>query len=63
MMGIKTIGLACMAAVATVSASAGGTWTAPACESVAGTPAITFTRNEGKTLAPTDGQLHGVAYT
>ena len=63
MMGIRTIGLACLVAVATVSASAGGPWTPPMCESVAGTAAITFTRDEGKTLAPTDGELHGVAYT
>ena len=63
MIRIMTIALACAAAFAAVPVRAGEPWAAPACESVAGTPAVTFTRDEGKTLAPTEGELHGVAYT
>lgn len=53
------------AAVAATAAPvlAGGAWSPPACDSVGGTPAVTFTRDEGRTLAPTEGELHGVAYT
>lgn len=48
---------------------AGGTggslaeWTVPACESVSGTGAVTFTLDEGATLAPTSEQLQGIGYT
>lgn len=38
-------------------------WTAPACQSVTGTSAVTFTLDEGATLAPTPGQLSGIGYT
>src|SRR4051812_18994903 len=42
----------------------GGTeWTAPACKTVTGTAAVTFTLDEGKSLAPTKDQLGGIAYT
>jgi hypothetical protein len=35
----------------------------PPCTRVAGTAAVTFTTNEGATLAPTAGELTGVKYT
>lgn len=38
-------------------------WTVPACTSVTGTSAVTFTLDEGANLAPTEGQLTGVGYT
>ena len=52
----------------TSSGGAGGVggapeWAAPACASVAGTGAVTFTLDEGTTLAPTQGTLSGIAYT
>lgn len=41
----------------------GSKWEIPKCNQVTGTGAVTFTRNNGKTLAPTSDRLHGVAYT
>ena len=38
-------------------------WAKPACESVTGTGAVTFTLDEGASLAPTSGQLSGIGYT
>ncbi|MDC3960975.1 sialidase family protein [Polyangium jinanense] len=38
-------------------------WALPACESVSGTSAVTFTFDEGATLAETPGQLQGIGYT
>jgi hypothetical protein len=38
-------------------------WSAPACDRVAGTAAVTFTRDEGATLAPTVRVLRGTKYT
>lgn len=38
-------------------------WAVPACDSVTGTSAVTFTKNEGGSLAPTPGQLTGIGYT
>jgi len=35
----------------------------PACDSVAGTPAVTFSRDGGQTFAPVDQKLEGVGYT
>src|SRR4051794_15212632 len=35
----------------------------PPCAIVEGTPGVTFTRDEGATLAPIAQPLHGVAYT
>lgn len=63
MVRTRMAALACAAIALATSASAGDGWTAPACDSVTGTPAVTFTRDEGKTLAPTDGDLAGVGYT
>ena len=46
------------------SADAGpSSWGAPTCTSVAGPPAVTFTSDEGATLAPTSQQLTGTHYT
>jgi photosystem II stability/assembly factor-like uncharacterized protein len=54
----------CAAVGATAAtAVAGGAWAPPACDSVAGTAAVAFTRDEGRTLSQTEGELHGVAYT
>jgi hypothetical protein len=38
-------------------------WQPPACDTIHGTGAVTFSRDEGATLAPTDVQLSGVVYT
>lgn len=38
-------------------------WTTPACAAISGSDAITFTLDEGATLAPTAGALQGVGYT
>ena len=38
-------------------------WALPACESVSGTAAVTFTLDEGAKLAPTAEQLQGIGYT
>ncbi|WP_170319477.1 sialidase family protein [Polyangium spumosum] len=38
-------------------------WALPACESVSGTSAVTFTLDEGKNLAMTAGELQGIGYT
>jgi hypothetical protein len=38
-------------------------WAPPACTSVIGTGAVTFTHDEGATLAPRDQTLSGVRYT
>jgi hypothetical protein len=38
-------------------------WSTPSCTSIAGTDAVTFTADEGATLAPTQGVLQGVGYT
>lgn len=35
----------------------------PACNSVAGSPAVTFSRDGGETFAPVDQKLEGVGYT
>lgn len=35
----------------------------PACNSVTGTAGVTFTRDEGRTVAPSNVPLHGIAYT
>lgn len=49
---------------ASVSSSTGGAaWQAPACAAIMGTNAVTFTSDEGATLAPTPGQLQGTVYT
>ena len=47
------------------SSSSGGqaVWTAPDCATVTGTGAVTFTSDEGATLAPMDQQLQPVTYT
>jgi len=50
------------------SASGGGGgggqgWTTPACASVSGTAAVTFTLDEGATLTPTTQSLQGLGYT
>lgn len=52
-------------AVAGAEATAGGAggWSPPQCGSVTGDGSVTFTRNEGKTLAPTSQVLHPVVYT
>jgi hypothetical protein len=38
-------------------------WTLPACDAISGTSAVTFTSDEGITLAPTPGLLDGIGYT
>ncbi|NUO48319.1 MAG: exo-alpha-sialidase [Polyangiaceae bacterium] len=38
-------------------------WSVPSCASVIGTDAVTFTDDEGATLAPTPGMLQGIGYT
>ncbi len=38
-------------------------WQAPACSAVKGTWAVTFTTDDGVTVAPGEGTLSGVAYT
>ncbi|MFO0553751.1 MAG: hypothetical protein U0271_35535 [Polyangiaceae bacterium] len=38
-------------------------WHVPACDSVSGSGAVTFTTDEGATLAPTSGGLTGVTYS
>lgn len=63
MIRILTILFCAATVLSAVPVRAQGPWAEPACDSVAGTPAITFTRDEGKTLAATEGELHGVAYT
>ncbi len=39
------------------------TWVAPTCDTIQGTDAVTFTMDEGDTLTPTGGVLHGIGYT
>ncbi|GAA2107789.1 WD40/YVTN/BNR-like repeat-containing protein [Actinomadura alba] len=41
----------------------GGGWSAPRCGSVTGDGSVTFTRNEGRTVAPTSQALRPVVYT
>lgn len=38
-------------------------WIVPSCTSITGTDAVTFTKDEGDTLTPGPGELHGVGYT
>ena len=38
-------------------------WSEPACSAVKGTWAVTFTKDDGATVAPGEGTLGGVAYT
>ncbi|MBL8744092.1 MAG: hypothetical protein JNK04_23455, partial [Myxococcales bacterium] len=38
-------------------------WIVPTCTSITGTDAVTFTKDEGDTLTPGPGALHGVGYT
>lgn len=38
-------------------------WAKPACTTISGTSAVTFTNDEGATLAPTPGLLSGIGYT
>ncbi len=45
------------------SADSGVAWHLPACTSVTGTGAVTFTSDEGATLAPTGQPLSGTVYT
>jgi hypothetical protein len=48
----------------TSSATGGAAgWTAPACATISGTAAVTFTRDEGQTLAPTAETLTPIGYT
>ena len=42
--------------------SAQAVWQEPSCEKVRGTPAVTFTRDEGKTLTPTEESLKPLTY-
>jgi hypothetical protein len=44
-------------------AAAFAPWPAPSCDTVHGTGAVSFTRDEGAHLAPTDEPLSGVVYT
>ncbi|MFN7967228.1 MAG: dispase autolysis-inducing protein [Acidobacteriota bacterium] len=44
-------------------AAAPSVWQAPACRVVSGPPAVTFTRDEGRTLAPLARPLQGISYT
>lgn len=39
------------------------TWTVPACSRIVGTPAVTYTTDEGATLTPTTRPLTGLVYT
>ena len=39
------------------------TWETPSCRRVVGTPAVTFTSDEGATLTPTATRLRGTTYT
>ncbi len=50
----------------TTTGGTGGTtaeWAVPACTTITGTDAVTFTLDEGATLAPTEGTLQGIGYT
>lgn len=38
-------------------------WAKPACNGISGTSAVTFTADDGATLAQTPGQLDGIGYT
>jgi hypothetical protein len=50
--------------LATVRVKGGDeTWQRPACQDIAGTGAITFTHDDGQTLAPTTEALRPVSYT
>ncbi|GAA2718221.1 MULTISPECIES: sialidase family protein [Streptomyces] len=68
---MKRIGTAVTAATAALllaqapAATAAGTtgWTAPSCTRVTGDGSVTFTTDEGRTLAPTTGTLHTTGYT
>jgi hypothetical protein len=60
---LSLLTVAAGAAVAQEIAPGGGTWTAPACSSVAGTAGVTFTTDEGATLTPTVRSLTGTSYT
>lgn len=42
---------------------ASGVWHTPACSQVSGAGAVTFTKNDGRKLAPTTVPLHGIGYT
>lgn len=50
-------------AAPTADAAAPSEWSTPSCTSIIGTRSVTFTRDEGASLAPVDGALTGVAYT
>jgi hypothetical protein len=72
MLNIRRLGAAAAAVLAVLAPTAaagpqgparGAGWDLPACSAVTGTAAVTFTRDDGKTLAPTSGELHGVGYT
>ncbi|GLW11288.1 hypothetical protein Misp01_64160 [Microtetraspora sp. NBRC 13810] len=70
-----TIGLATALAVLSATAPAvaevepdegfggSGRWHRPACQTVTGDGAVTFTRNEGRTIAPTSQVLKPIVYT
>ncbi|WP_405150686.1 hypothetical protein OG589_18435 [Sphaerisporangium sp. NBC_01403] len=66
-----TIGLATALAVLSAAAPAvadgeiggAGAWGPPRCGTVTGDGSVTFTRNEGKTIAPTSQALRPVVYT
>lgn len=61
---LATVLAAAVLAVTAASAQdKGRNWAAPKCTSVTGTAAVTFTNDEGATLAPTDGSLFGTVYT
>jgi hypothetical protein len=66
---MSTIGLATALAVvsaatpAVAEAAGGDGWSPPQCGSVTGDGSVTFTRNGGKTVAPTSQVLRPVVYT
>lgn len=47
----------------TTGTGGAATWTTPACATITGTAAVTFTRDEGKTLTPTAEALTPIGYT
>ncbi|MEV4442901.1 dispase autolysis-inducing protein [Streptomyces sp. NPDC049577] len=68
---MKRISAAVIAAAAAVAlaqpvaavAATPGAWTAPSCARVTGDGGVTFTTDDGATLAPTSGTLRPVSYT
>jgi hypothetical protein len=52
-----------VAAAAQDAAPGSGSWTVPSCQKIVGTAGVTYTTDDGATLAPTTRTLQGTSYT